>query len=124
MSTISETIEISLREDREEALQHGEVCANDGAVEACKEIATFLGTRLDPPMKWAAFGEDGGGVTLVLRLRDRRVDFRISPNGRNVKLISIDEHMKALTGSFRADNYDSLETQAWWVGQAPEAGQK
>lgn len=92
-------IDESLREDREEALEHGEVVASEAAVEMCKRLDYSLLWPLRSKASWkrAVFGEVGGGVSLVLRspIPDRRVDFRIAVDGMSIMVVAIDEHVAA-----------------------------
>ena len=117
MSTIAENIEASLREDREEALQRGEVVAGADATVACQEIARCIGKWLKPPLQWVVFGEDGGGAVLVLRhfRLDRRVDFRITPDGRRIRTVAIDECLVAVRDSFWSTEGHKMVALALWV---------
>ena len=123
MTTISETIEVSLREDREEGLQHGEVVASADATVACQEIARCIGKWLKPPLQWVVFGEDGGGAVLVLRhfRLDRRVDFRIASDGRWIRTVAIDECLVPASDSFRiTEEYKMVALALWVSGKTDE----
>ncbi len=122
--SLLETIEAELLEDREEGLLHGEVVANEVAVKACQNVGSVVYAQLKPPNKWAAFGEDGGGVTLVIWSpnTDRRVDFRISQDGTQVVVIRtwlLDEHLEVSSDSLRADEWQVLSGHAKWVSERP-----
>jgi hypothetical protein len=117
-----DTLEMSLHDDRKEGLAYGEVCSADSAVATCKRIAIQFAPQivLNSSLKWAAFGEDGGSVSLVLRSLDtgRRVDFRISADGRHISAISIDEHMTAKSVPVSAEDGNVLRERAAWVNNA------
>ena len=113
-------IEVGLLEDREEALRYGDAFATESAVAGCKRVASqivpwLVATPLG--MKWAAFGEATGSVSLVLSsdVVDRRVDFRISPDGQHISAIRIDEHLRAKTVPLSLDDTTSLRENAAWV---------
>lgn len=120
---LCDDIETTLREDREEGHLHGEVCATEAAVATCKRIACRIGPLafLSLGLKWAAFGEDTGGVSLVLRsvATTRRVDFRISPDGLNISAVHIDENLEAKSVPLALDDRRSLRESAAWVHRQP-----
>lgn len=91
--TIAAKIAESLREDREEGLEHDEVVASDGAVAACQQVGRCFARLLKsaPGLKWAAFGETGGGASFVMRseVTDRRVDFGVSADGKCARIIQV-----------------------------------
>ncbi len=112
-------IEATLREDREEGVRHGEVCASEPALATCRRIAVKIAPWLAPSsgLKWAAFGEDTGGASLVLRseLTDRRVDFTISGDGLDILAVRIDENLTARSVPLAVDDRSSLRETAAWV---------
>ena len=95
------------------------MCASDLAVDRCKRIATHIQEWLAPSsgLKWAAFGEETGSVSLVLRsvVTDRRVDFRISPDGLKVSAICIDAELAATLVPIALDDRNALRERAAWV---------
>ena len=120
---ILDAIESSLLEDRDEALLHGEVCASEPGIATCRRIAIKIAPWLAPSsgLKWAAFGEDTGGVSLVLRsvITDRRVDFTISADGLRISAVSIDENLTARSVPLGVDDRSSLRENAAWVHSRP-----
>jgi len=120
---ILDDIESSLREDCEEARFHGEVCARQPAVATCRRIAVKIADWLAPSLglKWAAFGEDTGGVSLVLRseVTDRRVDFRVSADGLHISAVRIDENLSAKCVPLAVDDRNGLRESAAWVQSRP-----
>ena len=117
--SLLDKIETSLLEDRKEGLLYGEVCASDASVDRCKRIATQIEKWLTPSfgLKWAAFGEETGGVSLVLQslVTDRRVDFRISSDGMKVSAISIDADLAATSVPIAPEDRNALRERAAWV---------
>ncbi len=116
---VLDEIDACLREDRDEGLLYGELCASEPAVDTCKRIASHIVTWLlfSAGLQWAAFGEDGGSVALVLRspITDRRADFRISADGRTISVISINEHITAKSAPVSVDDSIALRETAAWV---------
>ena len=119
--TIAARIAESLQGDREEGIEHGEDVANDAAIRICKRLAgTMLSLLAHPPagFKWAVFGEQEGGASLVLRssVTDRRVDFVIRP-GKLVAVyaVSIDEYLNAKTVPVAVDHASVIRELAEWV---------
>lgn len=112
-------IEETLREDDEEAILHGDVCVNRAAIEKCKCLASLVAFRLTlfSELKWEAFGEGTGGVSFVIRslITDRRVDFRISVDGRHVSVFSVDENAKVKSTPLLSDNCGHLYRSVDWV---------
>ncbi len=113
-------IEDSLREDREEALLDGEAGASESAVVACRRITIQIADTLAVPpsgFKWAVFGEDEGGVSLVLwsSVTGRRVDFRISADGLRISAVYIDENLKAKSIDLALYDRSVVRESAAWV---------
>ena len=119
VQSLIDRIETSLLEDRKEGLLYGEVCASDLAVAGCKRIAIHIQEWLAPSsgLKWAAFGEETGSVSLVLRsvVTDRRVDFRISSDGLEISAISIDADLAATSVPIALKDRNALRERAAWV---------
>ena len=123
MSTIAENIEASLREDREEAREHGDIVASADAIQACQEIVRCIGKWLKPPLQWVVFGEGDGGVDFVLRhfRLDRRVDFRIASDGRRIRTVAIDDCMVPMRNSFPLlDGHEMVALALWVSGKTDE----
>lgn len=123
VASTHDQIEATLREDREEACLQGEVCATEAATATCKRIAFHIAPwlALSSESKWAAFGEDTGGVSLVLRsvVSNRRVDFRISPDGLIISAVHIDENLEAKVVPLTLEDRRSLRESAAWVHRRP-----
>jgi len=120
---ILDEIESTLLEDREEGLLHAEVCASEPALATCRRLAVKIAPWLarSSERKWAAFGEDTGGVSLVLRsvLTNRRVDYRISADGLHISAVHIDENLSAKSVPRMVDDRTGLRESAAWVHSRP-----
>lgn len=117
---ILDEVEATLLEDREEGVLHGEMCAGDAAVATCKCIAIHVASWIilgSPNVRWAAFGEDGGGACFVLRsiASNRRVDFRISPDGKSITAIRVNEHLVTESLHLQRNNRRQFQEIAAWV---------
>jgi hypothetical protein len=68
-------------------------------------------------LKAGAFVEDEGGISLVLQslVTDRRLTYRISPQGDRVTVIQIDEGMEAKTTTVSSDDRAKTRELAKWV---------
>ena len=91
-------IDESLREDREEALERGEIVASEAAVETCRRIVCHVPFPFLPGLNRAVFSESDGGVSLVLcsPINDCRADFRIPADGMNVSIVLVDDGQGAV----------------------------
>lgn len=121
---IPSRIERSLREDRDEGVEHDEDVANDAAVAICMTLGGAIRTLLAHPpggFKWAAFGEAGGNACLVLQssVTDRRVDFVIRPGKPEVVYaVSIDEILTAQRTSMTVEDVALIRKFGEWVAGA------
>lgn len=122
-TNIESAIAASLAEDREEAVEHGEVVADSGAEATCKRIAKQIGVVLDMPgIRWEVFGEPRGKAVLVVRSNRRRVDFRIGRKGKCISVIRVDENMKVTAECITSKQHDQLRQIAEWVGRPADKG--
>ena len=117
-------IEEILMEDRDEGLEHDEICATEAATATCEQIAHLIVpyTIRHWGFRWATFGEDGGVVVLALRsqITRRRVDFRISADGCRVECISIDlrasgSRPSVASAPVSAEDGNALRERVAWV---------
>lgn len=116
-------IEDDLAQDREEARLDGEPGVSENAAAACIRLAGIL--DLDPETKnlavltknWAVFGEGDGVAALVIRsdITGRRVDFRISADGLDITVISIDKSLSTATMHPAIDDHVELRKISAWV---------
>lgn len=118
-----EEIEDMLYQDRNEANREGESGVTDAAITACKRLACHIVDSLADRagFRWAAFGEDSGSASLVLQsdVSGRRVDFRISPEGRDIAVISIDNELHTSTVRLVFDDHMKIRERAAWVHRHP-----
>ena len=116
---ILDDIETTLNEDLVDAISHGEVGPREPAISACIMVALRIAPWLAPTpgIKWAAFGEDAGCVSLVLRSvdKERRVDFAISDDGKHVTAVCIDENLTTTSVSISPVDRERLRERAAWV---------
>lgn len=116
---VLDEIESTLMEDREEGVIHDEFCASDAAISTCKLLAVQASQWLlfSAGMKWAAFGEAEGGVSLVLRSEetDRRLDFKIPGDGLGVSAIRVDENLRTTSAPVALDDHRRIRECAAWV---------
>ena len=112
-------IRTNLEQDRRDAAETDDAAPSDPAGRACLSLAKLVApcVALATELKWAAFTEETGAVSLVLQsaLMDRRVNFCISANGTNVSCIRIDESMKSAQFDVRLDDANTVEEMARWV---------
>jgi len=112
-------IQRNLREDREDAGIDGEVAPTDAAVETCMKLTRCIAPRvvLKPRLRWAAFTEETGGVSLVLQslVTDRRLNYQISPDGTRISAIRIDEYMRSESFVVSVDDEEILRERTAWV---------
>lgn len=114
-----EQIECKLTNDREECRQDNEIGPTSRAFQVCVRIAQRLAPHvaLAPQLKFGAFTEDDGGVSLVLQslITDRRLNCRIPPEGAPLTAIRIDEHMGAESLEFSLTDRNAPRELAEWV---------
>lgn len=110
----------TLLRDRDEASLEGENHAEPDAVDACTLIAHYMRDLLTTPLhdfKWAVFGDDNGCSLLIMRhlATQRRVEFRIPSDGRNITVITIDNNLKLSSQTINTDDVDIIQESAKWV---------
>ena len=119
VSAFHDQIERDLEQDREEAAIDGEAVPTDAAVDTCMKLATLIAARvaLAPRLKWAAFTEDAGGVSLVLQSlpAGRRLNYQVLEDGTCVSALCIDENMRSESFTVSIDDEEMLRERAAWV---------
>ncbi|MDM8007417.1 MAG: hypothetical protein QUV05_14860 [Phycisphaerae bacterium] len=89
------------------------------AIGICRALVQRLAPHvaLARQLKAGAFVEDEGGISLVLQslVTDRRLTYRISPQGDRVTVIQIDEGMEAKTTTVSSDDRAKTRELAKWV---------
>jgi hypothetical protein len=105
----------AVREDLRSAIVQGLI--DSRAVATCLRVAEALSAilRLIPDAKFAAFAEDEGASLLIhSKSAKRQVTFEVSPDGRTIHVVTIDEQMRR-TEYFaaRADDLRVRESVAW-----------
>jgi hypothetical protein len=108
-----------INNDCSDALAESGYAASEDAQASCRAIAT----RIAPSMAFAqhiqydSFLEEEGGISLVLRSKDtgRRVNYRVSADGRKLTIVSVDENARASSDSAKVEDYGTLDRWARWV---------
>jgi hypothetical protein len=112
-------IEQQLAMDSDEAADPESVTPTSSAVGTCLTFAEQLAPHvaLAPQLKAAAFAEDEGGISLVLQslVTDRRLNYRIPPQGDRVTVIQIDERMEAKSTTISFSDRAATRELAKWV---------
>lgn len=118
---VLDEIESTLMEDRQEGVIHDEFCASDAAISTCKLLAAQASQWLlfSAGMKWAAFGDTEGGVSLVLRSEktNKRLDFKIAGDGLSVCAIQIDKTLTTTSAPVALDDHRRIRECAAWVSR-------
>jgi hypothetical protein len=105
--------------DPDEADDPERVAPTSSAVRTCLTFTERLAPHvaLAPQLKVAAFVEDEGGISLVLQslVTDRRLSYRIPPEGDRVTVIQIDERMDAKSTTVSLSDRAATRELAKWV---------
>lgn len=114
-------IRANLEQDRRDAADSGDALPSEPGIQACLSLAELVApcVALAAKLKWAAFTEETGAVSLVLQsaVTDRRVNFCISADGTNASCIRIDEFMKSEQIDVRLDDANTVRELARWVAR-------
>lgn len=106
----------SIISDRAEALVYGDRRITDEAEKTCQDVCLIIAKFLErEDVKMVVFGEDSGGVCLVVRRDCRRADFRISADGCVITIFHVDEDMKVTKARLHSLNRRLLREVAEWV---------
>lgn len=112
-----------IQQDLDDAIQDawetGEPAPSEAAYDTCLRLARRVAPLAAPAprLKGVAFTEETGAVSLVLQslVTDRRVDFRITVDGRVIDALRIDEDMRPESFTFSMDQSDLPRELARWV---------
>lgn len=120
-----ECLELAARIDHQLASDSGKAAGTESmaptssAIGTCRAFVQRLAPHiaLAPQLKVGAFVEDEGGISLVLQslVTDRRLNYRIPPQGDHVTVIQIDERMQAKSMSLSVDDRAAIRELAKWV---------
>jgi len=112
-------VETDIDEDTEDAVAANEVAPNPGARQVCVQWARRVAPHVvyAPQLKYAAFAEEDGGVTLVLQslITDRRLTCRVGASGTTIVIHRIDEFMTAHQAAISPDHAAAPRELAEWV---------
>jgi hypothetical protein len=114
-----ESVEAALAQDEDDARQTGNAAPSPDARAACLRLSRHLAPHVAfaPRLKWAAFTEEDGGISLVAQslVTDRRINCRIRADGSAITAVRIDEHMQTETFPVLLANPDIGRELAEWV---------
>ena len=114
-------IDQQVRDDRIEAIADGDTPPTSEAARVCMYVANRIVhfVALYDDVLSAAFGEETGGISLVLRSdrTGRRVNFRVAADGALVTVIRIDRDMDTRSDELAPDDARELKELAGWVTQ-------
>ena len=112
-------IQDKLDQDTDDAREYGEKPPSVQSIKVCLQLSRLFAPHLAlvPGIKWGAFTEDNGGISLVIQslVSDRRLSCRIPLDGATLSAIQIDEKMTAQTRNVLLDNKDTWRELAEWV---------
>ena len=114
-----QSVQDKLDQDAEELLEDGEQAPSENAINTCIDLAKFFAPHLAlvSDLKWGAFTEDSGGISLVFQslVADRRLNCRISTDGKSISALQINEDMKPATSNISLGDKDKCRGLAEWV---------
>lgn len=114
-----EMIEQNIADDFADIFREGGTVPTQPTIDACLAIASTLSgiVAMEPTLKYAAFVEESGGISLVLRseLAGRRANFRISPDGRQIAVVAVTSQGQASTNPVRIDDTETLRGWVEWL---------
>lgn len=118
-----ERVKEDLRQDCQDAITDGDPVASRRACDTCLSFARLLAPHvaLSPRLKWAAFCEDAGAVSLVLQslVTNRRLNCTVSADGTRIRVIrtherTISEDLPSLSADVRV----ARELGGWVANRA------
>lgn len=93
----------------------------DQARSACLDLASELAATMafQPGLKYAAFVEEEGGVSLVIQstLSARRANFRISPDGLRITVVSVNTMGRAESTPVQVQDSAKLRRWVEWASK-------
>jgi hypothetical protein len=114
-----QTIEQNIADDSADVVAEGGTIPTQSTIDACLAIASTLSgiVAMKPTLKYAAFVEESGGISLVLRSEQagRRANFRISPDGCQVAVVAVTSQGRASTNPARIDDAETLRGWVEWL---------
>ena len=114
-----DTIRLNISEDSADLVREGGAAPTQATIDTCLAIASNLSTTVasKPSLKYAAFVEESGGISLVLRSGQagRRANFRISPGGCQVAVVAVTSQGRASTNPARIDDTETLRGWIEWL---------
>ena len=114
-----DTIRQNMNEDTADVVREGGNAPTQATINACLAVASTLSDIVasKPNLKYAAFVEESGGISLVLRSEraGRRANFRVSPDGLQLSVVTVSSHGQTGTNSVRIDDTQQLQGWVEWL---------
>jgi hypothetical protein len=115
-------VDQDIKDDCAEIISEGGTEPTRAAVDACRAVANTLSNSVasTPNLKHAAFVEEEGGISLVLQSNttNRRVNFRVSPSGATLVVVTVDAIGRTASTPTRLDDSKALRGWVEWLSQA------
>jgi len=114
-----DTIEQNIAHDSADVVAEGGTVPIKRTIDVCLAIASTLSDIVakKPTLKYAAFVEESGGISLVLRSEQagRRANFRISLDGCEIAVVAVTSQGQANTNPVRIDDAETLRGWVEWL---------
>lgn len=114
-----QTIEQNIAEDFADVVREGGTVPTQRTIDACVSVASKLSgfVAMESTLKYAAFVEESGGISLVIQSEHpgRRVNFRVSPDGRQIAVVAVTSQGHASTNPVRIDDAETLRGWVEWL---------
>lgn len=114
-----EMIEQNIADDSADVVAEGGTVPIKRTIDACLAIASTVSgiVAMKPTLKYAAFAEESGAISLVIQSEHpgRRVNFRASPDGRQIAVVAVTSQGHTSTNPVRIDDTESLRGWVEWL---------
>lgn len=114
-----DAIQQNIADDSAEIVREGGAVPMQATTDACLAIASTLSDIVAsrPNLKYAAFVEEAGGISLVLRSEQagKRTNFRVSPDGRQVSVVTVTSQGQTNTNPVSIDDTHKLQRWVEWL---------
>jgi hypothetical protein len=117
-----DTIRQNISEDSADLVREGGAAPTQATIDACVSVASNLSglVVLRSAVKYAAFVEEEGGISLVLQseVTNRRVNFRVSRSGTALVVVTVDADGRTASIPTRLDDAQTLRGWVEWLSQS------
>jgi len=114
-----DTVRRNISEDSADLIREEGIPPTQPGVDACLAIASTLSdiVAMKPTLKYAAFVEESGAISLVIQSEHpgRRVNFRVSPDGRQIAVVAVTSQGYTSTNPVRIDDTETLRGWVEWL---------